>query len=554
MQQTKLPNEHSYLKDILFLSMVLACLFFIMAGSRPLFVPDEGRYAEIAREMVASGDYVTPHLNGIKYFEKPVLFYWLEAVSLHLGGINIWSVRTINLILGIFGCLITYITARKLYDRNIGLLAALVLGTSTLYFVMSHMVSLDLPVTVFLTACLYSFLLGTREPPGFPRRLYLWSAAMFAAFAVLTKGLIGIVFPGIIIFAWIAILNEWRLFSRIYLPSTLLLFLLIAVPWHIIVNLRHPEFFDFYIIEQHFLRYTTPEVGHYQPVWFFIPVLLLALFPWCTFLPGAIAKSFPRSWSLRQLYKTELFLLLWFILIFAFFSFSKSKLIPYILPVLPPLAILIARYLVPAKKNKLGIRIAYFCLFLLGTGIAITTYYYIHHASFLDPARAAFYFNAAAATLFVGTLISCLYSFNHISRAIKTTIITACIFLLFVITGAASIDNRSVLPLVKILQPRLQSQDEVITYNQYFQDLPFYLQRRIIVANWVNELSNGMLHQDTHTWMIDDEEFWQHWHSNKQVYVFTSRAEFAEMKKYNPHEKFYIIATTIDHMLISNHK
>src|SRR5262249_22217637 len=152
---------------------------FILLGTRPLFIPDEGRYAEIAREMATSGDYITPYLNGIKYFEKPPLFYWLGAAAIKIGGLNLWFIRSINAFLGLLGCLFTYITARKIYDRLTGLLAALILGTSLLYFVMVHMVSMDLTVTIFLTISLYFYLLGSL---AFERiRLFYFLGAAVAA-------------------------------------------------------------------------------------------------------------------------------------------------------------------------------------------------------------------------------------------------------------------------------------------------------------------------------------------------------------------------------------
>ena len=160
--------------DTLFLLFFLGTLYFILLGTRPLFVPDEGRYAEIAREMVTTGDYLTPYLNGIKYFEKPILFYWLESLAIKTMGLNLWSLRSVNAFLGILGCLLTYITGRQLYNRTTGLLAALILGTSMLYFIMAHMISLDLTVTVFLSTCLYAFILGSQQPTRAKAQRYFW--------------------------------------------------------------------------------------------------------------------------------------------------------------------------------------------------------------------------------------------------------------------------------------------------------------------------------------------------------------------------------------------
>lgn len=556
MQPAQLPDhqDKSWLKDIFFLSCILGGLFFILLGVRPLFVPDEGRYAEIAREMVASGDYITPYLNEIKYFEKPVLFYWLEAAAIHLGGLNLWAVRSVNALLALLGCILTYCTARTLYNRTTGLLSALILGTSTLYFVMAHMVSLDLPVTIFIAMTLYAFILGVQHPPGLKRRLFLWSASVAAACAVLTKGLIGIVFPVMIISAWIALMGEWRLLLRLYIPSCILIFLLVAAPWHILVGQRNPEFFYFYFIKQHFLRYTTMKVGHYQPAWFFIPNVIIGFFPWIVFLPQALSKALPASWHQRRDNKLELFFLVWALLIFVFFSFSKSKLIPYILPIFPPLAILTARYLQQAilEKQIFGIKAGYTCLLLISAIISTACILFPHYSSIPDPKTAALYLGFAAVILITGSIIAFFYSRRHVYKAIISTVITAWLFLVFAFSAMPSIDTRTIKPLADILNRISTKQDEVVAYNQYFQDLPFYLERRVTILNWKNELKYGMQHQDTRDWMINDQTFWERWHSNKRMFAILGKDEYENFAIQYAHEKHYLIGETISSVLISN--
>ena len=153
-------------RDALLLVVLLAVFFGFELGSRALWHPDEGRYSEIPRAMAASGDYVTPRLNGVKYFEKPVLFYWMQAGSIKLFGVNEWALRLWPALLALAGCLAVYGAGRKLFGRRAGLIAAIVLATSPLYYLLGRIITLDMAVRVLLTGALLSFLLGVREPPG----------------------------------------------------------------------------------------------------------------------------------------------------------------------------------------------------------------------------------------------------------------------------------------------------------------------------------------------------------------------------------------------------
>lgn len=417
---------------------------------------------------------------------------------------------------------------------------------------MLHMISLDLPVTVFIALTLYGFLLGIKYNP--PRRVFLYLASIAAACAVLTKGLIGLVFPAAIIAIWLCFTREWRLLLRIYLPSCILIFLLIAAPWHFLVNERHPEFLNFYFIKQHFLRYTTLKIGHYQPAYYFIPVLIAGFFPWIVFLPQTITKAVQNAWHDKK-NKFDLFFLIWAIIIFIFFSVSKSKLIPYILPLFPPLSILTARYLQQSIMNKSykGTSIGFIGLLLASIIFAVTAFIFPRHVILPDPETASQFLVTAAAILVVGSIIAMLYR-RQLIKAIIAMTIASGLFLLIAFAAMPAIDARTILPLANKLNSILTPEDEVITYNQYYQDLPFYLKRRVSILNWRNELTFGMQHQAEHDWLINNDTFWQLWRSNNRVFVIMGKGEYRDFTSRHAEDKSWVLEQTVNNVLISNKK
>ncbi len=503
------------LRESIILTLILGAFFSIMLGSHTLSVPDEARYSEIPREMVATGDYLTPRLNGVKYFEKPALFYWLQAFSIRLFGLNAWSLHLWTAFFALAGCLTVYAAGRALFGRRAGLLAAGVLATSTLYYALSRTIILDMPVSVFLTGSLLSFLLGMREDDDGKRRWYLWAFYALAALAAMTKGLIGIVVPAMIIGAWIAVTGRWSVLKNMRLLSGGAIFLLIAAPWHILVGRVNPEFFRFYFYHEHFERYLTKVHGRYKPAWFFLPVLAAGFFPWTAFLAQAVRHSLPRSWRELRLQRETVFLLLWAGLVFLFFSASDSKLIPYILPVLPPLALLVGRYLAAAwdRPGLRGLRAGYAALVVLGALLAIALLALPRMRGVNAPLHEVRVHLCALALIIIGTGIAVWVQGRRrtLFQAVHVLMAGTALFLIpanFIFT---ELDNRPVKDLALELKARLRPGDEVMSYMNYYQDLPVYLERRITVVNWYGELAFGSTVEDTSSWMINEREFQKRW-------------------------------------------
>jgi hypothetical protein len=443
----------TYKCDLSLLFVVIFGFFCIGLGARPYITPSEARYIEIPRQILATGDWITPHLNGVQYFEKPPLFYWLQAIFLSIDNSEFGGRIATSLVVT-FTCLTTYSIGRLLYNRQAGLLAASALATSILGYGLSRVAMLDAPVTLFLTCAIASFLAAQKT--GNPRFYYFMYVA--SALAVLTKGLIGIVIPAIVIGGWIVVSNNWKILKSARLFTGTLLFLTITAPWHILMAMKHPEFLDFYFIHEHFERFLTDEHKRTAPWWFFIAITAVGALPYWLLL---IRCSLFEKWTLKtntQQLTTNNFFYLWIILPLLFFSASHSKLVPYIFPIFPPLFLLIGKGLADIWQLK--------------------------------------------KKLIIGTM------------AIMAVVDISANYI------APQFDKRTIKPLAEFLKPQLKNDDLIIAYNSYWQDLPVYLQKNITVAGWTGELGFGVEHTpDAKNWMISNDEFWNKC-TNAQTNVF----------------------------------
>jgi 4-amino-4-deoxy-L-arabinose transferase-like glycosyltransferase len=325
------------------ISAVLAALLYLPGLGRPaLWEPDEGRYAEIAREMAVSGDYVTPHLDWELYFEKPPLVYWANALTIRLFGANEFAVRLPAALATAAEVAITEALGEAMFGAAAGLLAALALALSPLVFGFARFATLDPALAFLLTAALGAFQAAARTSDLGSSAGRRWCAlsAVLLALGTLAKGPVALALGGAITFIWMLSERRYRDIARFPYFTCAVIFLPIAVPWFVLAEQRNPGFLRFFFVHEHFQRYLESREHGWGP-YFFIPVIAAGMWPWLYFVPLGIremrddndADRTSRTPSLR-------FLIIWFTVIFVFFSIPRSKLGSYILPALPPVAII----------------------------------------------------------------------------------------------------------------------------------------------------------------------------------------------------------------------
>lgn len=558
-------HRRDWLLDLFFLIILIAIFYRVGLGSYALFTPDEGRYSEVAREMIATGDYITPRVNGVAFLDKPILYYWLQTIAIHLFGLKEWALRFFPMVLGLLNCIMLYICGRLLFNRRTAILSTLVLATTPLFFVHAHYANLDLEVASLISCALLSFITAVRHRT--PSIGFLIAAYVFASFAFLTKGLIGIVFPILIIGSWILCLSSWSLLKRMRLVSGLLIFLVIVTPWYLLAEHANPAFLHYFFVTQQVTRFLSGAVfNNSTPFWFYLPIILIGFFPWTLFLVQAVNKAIQQIWQQPKNHATELFLVLWFSIVLVFFSIPSAKTIGYILPVFSPIALLVGHYMAGVWRQAQTKGVYWANALMVICNILFAGFLFVlPYAGWFGLPPGLTPMCMVMGFIFLISAMLATYCLNQkrLRGLFITCLITSMVFLLTLTVNASHLNQNSAKTLTKQLKTRLKPNDLVVSYFKYYQDVPLYLQQRInIVANWqdpqipyrdnwLRELWYGLPFQNTQSWLWDEKTFWQHWNSSQRLFVFVNQNYLMQFKV-NASADYYQLGRAHDIILLSN--
>jgi 4-amino-4-deoxy-L-arabinose transferase-like glycosyltransferase len=345
---------------VLILATLYICYFHNL-GALGLIGPDEPRYAWIARDMAETGDWVTPRLYGKPWFEKPVLYYWAAALSFKVFGVSEVAARLPSAVAALLATLTLAWLAWRVWGADTARWLLLVLPTTVGMIGFSHAAATDMPFTAMLTIAMVFAARLLRVDPSASLISFTSSSSftsfflgVFLGLAALAKGPAAIVLCGGAILLWAAFSKRWRDALRCLHPIAIAGFGLTALPWYVLCAHRNPDFFHVFIIEHNFKRYLTPEFQHIQPFWFYIPIILVAVFPWTLLFIPAVRRFFRDKKERQPEFAFRLFVLVWAMFPLVFFSISQSKIPGYVLPAVPPLILLLVGPPSCSPKDKQG--------------------------------------------------------------------------------------------------------------------------------------------------------------------------------------------------------
>jgi 4-amino-4-deoxy-L-arabinose transferase-like glycosyltransferase len=511
-------------KRIWWLVIAVTLIWFANLEYRKLIKPDEGRYAEIPREMLVSGDWTTPRLNDLKYFEKPPLQYWATATAYTVFGEHQWTSRLWTALTGFAGIMLVWFAGLRLFGREAANYAAILLGSSMLYVLMAHINTLDMGVTFFLTLGIVSLLLGQSETDKRKQRNWMMLAWASLALAVLSKGLMGLVLPGAALFIYMVVQRDFSVLKRMHWLHGLAVFLLVTAPWFYLVMKANPEFFQKFFIYEHYTRFTTKDLGRYQPWYYFIPILLAGMLPWTvlmfdTLFRTAFGSGLGRDSRLPGTFNAARFLLIWAVFIYLFFTVSGSKLPSYLLPMFPALALLMGKQLAVMNARRLFWLIAPILpLMLLALGFAPFTARLADTPLQVQGYSAYAYWLVAAALIWTLGVIAALVLLRrpHVVKAPKpvAVLVLALSSLLAAQLGTSGYNTiakeRSAFFIADAIRPYVKAGEPFYSVATYEQTLPFYLKRTFTLVAYQDEMAFGIM-QEPQRWIPDIASFAKVW-------------------------------------------
>jgi 4-amino-4-deoxy-L-arabinose transferase-like glycosyltransferase len=499
-------------------AVLLAVVLLGLASNawREMVQPDEGRYAEIPREMLASGDWAVPHLNGLPYVEKPPLQYWATAAAYAVFGVEVWVSRLWNLLLGIAGVVVVYATGRRLWGARAGEFAALILLSTPLYMLVGQLNLLDMGLTFFLSAALCACLLAQRDgaAPGESRRFMLlcWVSV---GLGFLQKGLVAFAVPFLALVVYSLLQRDWRLWKRLHLGKGAVIVGLLSLPWLVVLGLRDGAYAWFFLVHEHFTRFITTEHHRDEAWWFFLAVLVAGALPWTGIMLRSVFARLRHRTGAG--FDPNFALAIWAIVVLVFFSLSGSKLVPYIMPCVPPLALIAGRALDErAGRGDAGIVLgcsALVAALLLGaTGLA----------SLLmrdGPTRAAYlsvgqwaFGGGAVTALGVGVAAACWWRGRLRAAMAALGLGTYLGWMTFL--GGANImaTTRGVPGAAAVITPRLSAGESFYCVGAYLHSLTFELGRTCTLVEYTGELQLQFDREGRHQ-PLDFNAFAERWHA-----------------------------------------
>lgn len=529
------------------LAAILSLVWLATLASRPLFNPDEGRYAEIPREMLSGGDWVIPHLNGLDYIEKPPLQYWATATMYRLFGVNEFSARLYTALTALAAAIFTGYLAARLWGRDAGWRAAAVLSGMFMFVILGQLMTLDMSLTFWMAVSLGAFLLAQHEQQK--QRRWMLLAWVAAALGVLTKGLIAAAIPAAVLVIYSLCSRDFAPWRRLHWPLGLPIFLAITVPWHWFAAHRLDDFLQFFFVHEHFARYLTPIADREEPWWFFGWVFLAGTVPWTVPTLRVVVSGW-RNRSAEGQFNPSLFLWIWVIFVGLFFSFSDSKLMPYILPAMPALALLIASLPVATLKRD------FLFTAILSTALAVVLgVATLYLPALVPPSAARPYFlllakpcREIAAVILVSGLFVWIHGARDVTRAGVVLGAGWCLAVLLLVRTASLIAPvYSGIDLAKALPAGAQDAP-LYSVRTYDQSLTFYLRRTVMLVRYRGEFDYGLRKApDREIDSVDD--FLKVWNSQSRAYAVMDHRTFTEFKERGV--PMHRMGQTVSHVMVA---
>jgi 4-amino-4-deoxy-L-arabinose transferase-like glycosyltransferase len=473
---------------------VVAIVVGIDNMGRPLANPDEGRYSEISREMAATGDWVTPRLNGLKYFEKPPLQYWASALSFRLLGENEYTARLYILLAGFCAIALLGFLGKRLWGWDMAIASMMAIACSPYFMALGGIVTLDMGLTLWTTATLFAFIgaEGARDRPATQLRWMLCAWAGMAL-AVLSKGLVGIIFAGAAVFIVMVMRRDIKVLERLHLIPGLAIFLAIAAPWFVAVSMANDEFAQFFFIHEHFARFLTRAHRRVEPWWYFLPIVAAGFLPWMFAMPAAIARAW-REEEGRDFQPLRISIL-WAAFVVAFFSASGSKLPTYVLPAFPPLALVLGRYLQLAPERRLAL----WSGLTIPVALILVVVAYRVPDSAKDAWTRALYEAAmpwavaAALILLAGAIVTTLLMLRR--KRWPALAVAAFAAILLIDCGEEAYEEltprQSGVGVAEKMKAQMKPGTRLYSVGHYEQTVPFYLQRTLQLFDYEDEFEVG---------------------------------------------------------------